>query len=72
MYQRKKKELDPMLKVLDKLNNLEDDKKDPDVKAFTDTIGNIQKFAAQAEKTLDTVIKAEENWFWGNFMKLFK
>ena len=72
MYQRKKKELDPMLKVLEKFNNLEDDKKDPDVKAFTDTVSNIQKFAGQAEKTLDTVIKAEENWFWSNFMKLFK
>jgi DNA-binding transcriptional regulator GbsR (MarR family) len=72
MYQRKKRELDPMLKVLDKLTDIEGDKRNADIKAFTEAVANIQKFAGQAEKTLDTVIKAEENWFWGNFMKLFK
>ena len=72
MYQRKKRELDPMLKVLDKLNDIEGDKRSAEVKAFTETIANIQKFASHAEKTLDTVIKAEENWFFSNFMKMFK
>lgn len=72
MQQRKKRELDPMLKVLAQINNVEEDKKDPEVKAFTQTVDNIKKFAGQAEKTMDVMIKAEENWFWGNFMKLFK
>lgn len=72
MYQRKKRELDPMLKVLDKLTDIEGDKKNAEVKAFTETINSIQKFAGHAEKTLDTVIKAEENWFFSNFMKMFK
>lgn len=72
MQQRKKRELDPMLKVLSQINNVEEDKKNPDVKAFIQTVDNIKKFAGQAEKTMDVMIKAEENWFWGNFMKLFK
>ena len=73
MYQRKKRELDPMLKVLEKLANVDDDKQEIEaITSFKSTISGIQKFAGQAEKTLDTVIKAEENWFWGNFMKLFK
>ncbi len=72
MYERKKRELDPMLKVLSKLEDIEGDRRSADVKAFTDTIANIQKFAGHAEKTLDTVIKAEENWFFSNFMKVFK
>jgi DNA-binding transcriptional regulator GbsR (MarR family) len=72
MYQRKKRELDPMLKVLDKLNNIEVNNNEAEVKSFKDTLGNIQKFAGQAERTLDTVIKAEENWFWSNFLKVFK
>jgi DNA-binding transcriptional regulator GbsR (MarR family) len=72
MYQRKKRELDPMIAVLSKLGDIEGDKRNADIKAFTDTIGNIQKFAGHAEKTLDTVIKAEENWFFTNFMKMFK
>lgn len=72
MYQRKKRELDPMLKILGKLETIEGSQNDKDVKAFTDTVGNIHKFAGQAEKALNTIIKAEENWFWGSFIKLFK
>jgi DNA-binding transcriptional regulator GbsR (MarR family) len=72
MYQRKKKELDPMIKTLERIGNVEGDKRNADVKAFTEAVNNIQNFASQAEKTLDVVIKAEENWFWGSFMKLFK
>ena len=72
MYQRKKRELDPMIAVLGKLGDIEGDKRNADIKAFTDTVANIQKFAGHAEKTLDTVIKAEENWFFTNFMKMFK
>ncbi|BAV10136.1 DNA-binding transcriptional regulator GbsR, MarR family [Filimonas lacunae] len=72
MAQRKKRELDPMLKVLNQLTEVEGDKKDPDIKAFTEVIGGIRKFAGHAEKTLDTVIKAEENWFLNSFIKLLK
>jgi len=72
MYERKKRELDPMVKVLGTVANLEGDKKDPEIKAFTETVENIRKFAGQADKMMDTMIKAEENWFWGSFLKMFK
>jgi len=72
MYERKKRELDPMVKVLAQLQNIEGDTSNDEHKAFTETVGNIYKFAGQAEKTLSTIIKAEENWFWGHFLKLFK
>ncbi len=72
MYQRKKRELDPMLKVLGQISNIEGEKNNEDIQEFTIVVADIQKFAGQAEKTLDTIIKAEENWFLGSFMKLFK
>jgi DNA-binding transcriptional regulator GbsR (MarR family) len=72
MYQRKKRELDPMVKVLNQLTDIEGDKRNSEVKSFIETIDNIKKFAGQAEKTMDVMIKAEENWFWSNFLKLFK
>lgn len=72
MYQRKKRELDPMLKVLGQISTIDGDKNNEEIKAFTSVVADIQKFAGQAEKTLDTIIKAEENWFLGSFMKLFK
>jgi DNA-binding transcriptional regulator GbsR (MarR family) len=72
MYQRKKRELDSMIKVLGQIKEIDGDKRNAEMKAFIETIGNIEKIATQAEKTLDTVIKAEEHWFWSNFTKLLK
>ena len=72
MKERKKRELDPMLKLLDQLENVEGDKKDKHVKTFVDTVGSIKKLGHQADKTLDMMIKAEESWLVGSLMKLFK
>lgn len=70
--ERKKRELEPMLQLLDKLENVEGDKREKHVKAFVDTISSIKKLGSQADKTLDTMIKAEESWFLGTLMKMFK
>ena len=70
--ERKKRELDPMLKLLDQLEEVEGDKRDKNVKSFVDTVSSIKKLGKQADKTLDTMIKADENWFVGGLMKLLK
>ena len=70
--ERKKRELEPMLKLLDQLEEVEGDKKDKHVKAFVDTVSAIKKLGKQADKTLDAMIRAEENWFVSNLVKLFK
>ncbi len=70
--ERKKRELEPMLSLLDKLEDVEGDKKDKHVKSFLDTVGNIKKLGKQADRTLDTMIRAEESWFVSNLIKLFK
>ncbi|HET6995841.1 MAG TPA: MarR family transcriptional regulator [Chitinophagaceae bacterium] len=70
--ERKKRELEPMLKLLDQLEEVEGDKRDKNIKAFVDIVSSIKKLGHQADKTLDVMIKAEENWFVGNLVKLFK
>lgn len=70
--ERKKRELNPMLKLLDQLENIEGDKKDKNIKQFTDTVNGIKRFGLQADKMLDVLVKADENWFVGSLMKLFK
>lgn len=70
--ERKRRELDPVIKVLDQVSVIEDDKKDKETKAFLDTIKNIRKFARQTDKTLETIIKAEENWFYSSLLKIIK
>lgn len=70
--ERKKRELEPMLKFLDSISNISGDKNDKEVKAFTETIANLKKFSQQADKTLSTMMKAEETWLVGTMLKLFK
>lgn len=70
--ERKRRELDPMIKVLENIGEIDGDKKDKDVKAFTDTVGQLQKFAKQADKAFDNLVKADEHWFTGTILKLFK
>jgi DNA-binding transcriptional regulator GbsR (MarR family) len=70
--ERKKRELEPMLKLLVQLENVEGDKKDKHVKALVDTVSGIKRLGVQADKTLDTMIKAEESWFVGSLIKMFK
>jgi DNA-binding transcriptional regulator GbsR (MarR family) len=70
--ERKKRELDPMLKLLSQLEKIDSDKKDKDTKQFIDTVAGIRKFGGQADKVLDVMVKADENWFLGNVLKIFK
>lgn len=70
--ERKKRELDPMLKLLDQLEEVEGDKRDKHVKTFVDTISGIKRLGNQADKTLDMLIKAEENIFLSSMLKFFK
>jgi len=70
--ERKKRELEPVLKVLNELSNVTGDEKDPEFKTFKKSITDINKLAGNVDKTLETMLKAEENWFWGSILKVFK
>ena len=68
--ERKKRELEPMLQFLENISHVEGDENDKAIKTYTDTIKALQKFVEQTDKSLDKLIKAEENWFWGTMIKL--
>src|SRR5215471_7134613 len=70
--ERKKRELEPMLQLMNHLSEVEGDKKDKQVKAFLDTVNGIRKLGVQADKTLDTMVRSDEHWFVGALMKFFK
>ncbi len=70
--ERKKRELDPMLKLLSQLEQVDGDKKDKETKQFVDMIGDLKKLGNQADKLLDMLVKAEQNWFTGSLLKIFK
>ena len=70
--ERKKRELDPMLKLLAQLEDIEGDKKRKEAKQFIDTVSGIRNFGGQADKMLDVMIRADESWFLGSLLKFFK
>lgn len=70
IIQRKKKELEPMLRVLDELSDVQAN--DEISEEFTQVIKDIKLFSTKADSTLDSLIKADSNWFMGTFMKMIK
>jgi DNA-binding transcriptional regulator GbsR (MarR family) len=70
--ERKKRELDPVLKILEKISDIEGDAKDKKIKAFTKTINDIQGLAQNADSAIELMIKTDESRFWGGLLKLFK
>lgn len=70
--ERRRRELQPVLDMLEDLQKIEGDKKSPEYKAFVEPIQGIQKIASRADTMLETMSKADENWFFGTLLKLFK
>ena len=67
---RKKKELDPMLKVLEEINNI--DESTPEGEALAKAVRDLKVFSSKADSTLEMLVKADSNWFVGTFMKMIK
>ncbi|NJN33349.1 MAG: transcriptional regulator [Saprospiraceae bacterium] len=67
---RKKKELEPMLKVLDEISNINEDCEEAE--SLAKTVRDIKMFSSKADSTLDMLVKADSNWFVGTFMKMIK
>lgn len=70
--ERKRREVEPILNALNQLKELDGDKNDKEVKMFVETINDIQKFANQASRAVDGLVKMDEHWFAGTLLKLFK
>ena len=70
--ERRKRELEPVLKILDELSKVTGDTKDPGFKTFNKSVTDINKLAKNVDRTFETMIKADESWFWGSLLKIFK
>ena len=70
--ERKKRELEPMLNLLDQLEEVDGDKRDKHVKSFVDTVSSIKKLGKHADSVLEIMVKADENRFLGIMLKFLK
>jgi len=70
VIQRKKKELEPMIKVLDEITAVQGKCDDSD--EFCKVVKDIKLFSNKADSILDTLIKADSNWFMRSFINMIK
>jgi len=67
---RKKKELDPMVQVLNDISKVEAGC--PESEEFCRVVRDLQHFSSKAESALNNVTSSESNWLFGTFMKLMR
>lgn len=67
---RKKRELEPVLQVLDELAGVQESC--PQSQHFCNVVNDIRKFTHKANSTLDALIKAESHWLGGAFLSMVR
>jgi len=67
---RKKKELEPTLRVLDELSSVEGD--DPEPEEFTRIIKEILLFSNKTDSLPHSLNKADPGWLMNSFIKMIK
>lgn len=70
IYQRKKKELDPMLKVLSEISQVEGGCNESD--EFCKVVNELNQFSHNADKVLTNLINTERKWIMGALMKFMR
>ncbi|HFA47471.1 MAG TPA: transcriptional regulator [Bacteroidetes bacterium] len=66
--QRKRKELEPVVKILDEVSALEGSS--PEVLEFKKTVQDIHLFTNKANTILQTLLKEDADWFIKTFLKM--
>lgn len=69
--ERKKREIEPILRELAQMENVETSN-DPEAATFVKTVKDIRGFASKIDASVETMLKADENWFFGAILKLLR
>jgi len=70
IIQRKKKELEPVIRVLNEISDV--DEKSKEAEEFTKVVQDIRLFAQKADSTLEGLVKSDQKWFVGTFLNMIK
>lgn len=72
LKERRKRELEPVVALLDEFKSVKGDGENEDVAEFRKMVGNLSEFTQNADKAVEKLVKAEEKWFFGTLLRLFK
>jgi len=67
---RKKRELEPMLRLLDELTGVEGQEKEAE--EFRHVIRDLKLYSHKADSALDALVKMDSNWFFSTFLSMIK
>jgi DNA-binding transcriptional regulator GbsR (MarR family) len=70
--ERKKRELNPLKEFLDEIDEVGLDSKGAEAEELQQMVGKINRFAGTADRILETIMKADETWFFKIFSKLIR
>ncbi len=70
IQQRKKKELEPLTKVLDELSTVKAE--DEASAEFVKVMNEIKLFSSKTDVLLDRISNSDSNWLFGTFLSLIK
>ena len=70
--ERKRREIEPVKKTLEQLKGVEGDQKKKEIKEFSSMMNQLSSFVGKMDKSVDMMLKADENWFFGTLLKLVK
>jgi DNA-binding transcriptional regulator GbsR (MarR family) len=70
MIQRKKRELEPLLKNLDELSNVKGEGEE--IENFRKMVKDIKMVSSKVDITLENLIQADSHWILGTFLKLMR
>ncbi|MEM9524978.1 MAG: transcriptional regulator [Bacteroidota bacterium] len=67
---RKKRELEPMLRLLDELTGVGG--QDQEAESFREVIRDLKLYSHKADSALDALVKVDSNWFFSTFLSMIK
>jgi DNA-binding transcriptional regulator GbsR (MarR family) len=68
--ERKKRELEPILRVLEQVSQVKGPKDDEEIAEFKEIISRIQDFVGKLDAVTEKMTKSDRNWFFRTVMKL--
>ena len=68
--ERKKREIEPVIKVLDELQKVDDSTEEGE--QFKKVLGDLSFVTTKVNSMLENAIKADEHWLLSNFTKIIK
>lgn len=69
--ERRKRELEPVMRLLNQLKDVKSDKS-REAEEFKKVTTEIARFSQKADGMLDKFVRSDEHWFYGTLVKLMK